>query len=275
MSEHTPESQLPRPSLFERPVTFLWQEGDFVWLPGSAEDDAYLDATARRERLAGLLAGIPGVVAVGGTLSLLILRSQPDTGVFAVLAGALIGLPYLLYSMRPGPWGVWRKQLMSRANRSNEPATRRSVTLRPDGITYETDVATVNYRWNAFEDVRRLPGHISLDWADLKGAILIPIGAFDTDDDADHWCAAAKGALEHSDYGQAGRTKAFLSTYPINCGKCGQSLRGLREQRCPECGETFSTYRLKLWHTLRFPLWRLVLARLGIHPGQTRRARRA
>lgn len=275
MTETSPDSASPQaaqPSPFGRPITFLWQEGEVVWHPGSPDDDTYLDAVVRRERLSGLLAGVPSALLLGVTLALLISRNQPDAGVFAVLAGCLISVPYLFYALRPGPWGVWRNHLDKPADGPAEPASRRVVTLSPDGITYETDIATANYRWSAFEDVRRLHGHISLDWTDVRGALLVPIAAFDSDAEADAWCAAAKNALEQSDYGQVGRSKAFLNAHHLDCGKCRQSLRGLRELRCPECGETFGTFRLRLWQSLQYPLWRSVLARLGVHSVPTRRA---
>ena len=40
--------------------------------------------------------------------------------------------------------------------------------------------------------------------------------------------------------------KKVRSKYALRCTKCGYSLKGLTEPRCPECGELFNQYMVGL-----------------------------
>ena len=40
--------------------------------------------------------------------------------------------------------------------------------------------------------------------------------------------------------------KKVRSKYAMRCTKCGYSLKGLTEPRCPECGEPFNPYMVGL-----------------------------
>ncbi len=42
----------------------------------------------------------------------------------------------------------------------------------------------------------------------------------------------------------------------LECPTCGYALRGLRQHRCPECGNAFEVEKIvRSWHRLRAPRW--------------------
>lgn len=240
-------------------ITFMWSTAsNNAWASHFLDNEPDLDAVVKREKIVKLIVTVPTAAILGGFFYWIIVKSQPDMRLFAVIAGCLISLPYMLYSLGTGAWNRFRKDILAAARAKPSQPISLTVRVNAEGFEWADDTSKTLLKWNSFEDIVRFENNISLVFADRFGAFVIPRSAFNNDAHADTWEQHVRTLHDASGHGIAARVRAALDSDNTPCGRCGHTLRGARDPICTECGTAITPARLKMWRTRRYPLWKWI-----------------
>lgn len=240
-------------------ITFMWSTAyNSAWASHFLDNEPDLDAVVKREKIVKLIVAIPTAAAMGLFFYWVIARSQPDMKLFALIAGCLICIPYLLYSLGTGEWNRFRKDIVATARSQHTQSVSVTVRVSPEGFEWTGDTSKTLLKWNYFDNIVRFENIIGLAFADQFGAFGVPRSAFSNEAQADAWEKHIRTLHAASGYGIAARAQTALDSHDTPCGRCGHKLRGARDPICTECGTAITPARLKMWKWLQHPLWKWV-----------------
>lgn len=235
----------------------------FVWTPaGDAEHGLHvlrahpnLHAVVRRERLVRVLRALPGAGILAIVFGLVIARSEhPENVRFALLAGALLGIPFILYSAGSGPWAKFRAAVQQMADgrlphsQTAEPATI-DVRVQEDGLRVEQPNVQAIIRWASFEQVLRLPNHLAVVYTGSMQGVFIPLAAFGSDEAAADWESVLRTRIEAPSSPAVLLVRQQHAQAGLRCARCAYDLSGTPSLRCPECGERLTLLAARLRQT--------------------------
>lgn len=232
----------------------------YVWSPaGDAELALHilrahpdLHVVVGRERLVRTLRALPGAGVLGLVFAFVIVRSShPETLRFALLAGALVGIPFVLYSTGSGPWAKFRASVRQMADGRlphAETTELRTVDIRvhQDGLSIDQPNMQALIRWASFERVIRLPNHLAVIYAGSVQGVFIPLAAFGSDDVARTWESLLRERIETPSSPAVLLVRQELAHVGLRCVRCTYDLSGGPTLRCPECGEPMTLLAARL-----------------------------
>jgi hypothetical protein len=134
-----------------------------------------------------------------------------------------------------------------------------TLTIDASGVTLESEQSRNLYKWAMFERVVWFgKSGIGIQYANALNGIAVSVNAFADEAHAEAFAARATELLAASGQDTASRIRPQLKETKLNCS-CGQSLQGLEQPRCPECGRQFSTLTLTTLAFLQAPFLRRLL----------------
>jgi len=159
------------------------------------------------------------VVLIGAVVLLAIREDGPTRTSVFFLAGCLSGASALVLINIWLTWRYWK------FNRLDAVPYDNSITIEPDTIVVSGHVGEWRLRRDRLTDFRLRRGYWYLDFC--GHVIMAP---------AEAMTEPMRDALREC----ATQTKLARA----KCVQCGYSLRGLTQQRCPECGLPFNPKKL-------------------------------
>jgi len=235
---------------------------DAAWARGLLGSEPDLMKLATRERLVGALRGVPGALVLGVTFGGFLVYRHPDVAAIGVIVGVVMALLLLMYAMRGGRWATYVSELAAVSSTAG-PSYDVRAAITDEGIRWEARGTTTIVHWRAISRVVRFRDYVILESVEAGAVYSVPLAAFENAADADAWEREVRDRLDAAGCGETARALAAVEANPVNCGRCGHSLRGLRDARCPECGTGLSELRVQMWSGLQRPVWSAVFKGLS------------
>jgi hypothetical protein len=221
-----------------------------------------LAKVARKEYFAGTCASLPLVLLCALVFGVMIYRLNREVPVFAIVACVLMAIPIIMALGGRGQWYRLEANLRAASSRQTTPGVSYAVSLKDEGLQYSITGRTVIQHWDSIQSIECMEHGVLTQWYSAR--ILIPYSAFGDEAAARVWCDAALLMLETHGRSEAAQVRAEIEAGPLQCGVCGHSLLGLRDPRCPECGQRLNVLLLRSWRMMQVPFWKWVVASWGI-----------